>query len=170
MNRTCVGIAHAAIRSVSHLDLAREWRMPGQAKCSNRKQRGFGYPSPLPPARFSWSTVLLPHALVLASACGHPRGAHPAQGGTRKPSVPGRVHSMAKSGGSQEAGRPPKSNPWLTRGTVESPAKRLLSCVDKELGRAAASNQSPGLFWSNPFAGWRRLSKIQFWFIVAIPF
>jgi len=30
-------------------------------------------PALLPPARFSWSTILLPHALVLASACVHQR-------------------------------------------------------------------------------------------------
>ena len=53
-------------------------------------------PALLPPARFFWSTILLPHALVLASACVHQLCAHPATGGTRKLSVPGRVHSDAK--------------------------------------------------------------------------
>ena len=38
----------------------------------------------LPPARFFWSTVLLPHALLLASARVHPLCAHPARGGTIK--------------------------------------------------------------------------------------
>ena len=55
----------------------------------------------------------------------HQLCAHPATGGTRKLSVPGRVHSIPKSCGSQEAFLPPGSNPFLTRGTVESPAKRI---------------------------------------------
>jgi len=80
---------------------------------------------PAPSGSFSWSTVLLPHVLVLASACVHQLCAHPATGGTRKLSVPGRVHSIPKSCGSQEAFLPPGSNPFLTRGTVESPAKRI---------------------------------------------
>jgi hypothetical protein len=92
---------------------------------SNRKERTGFAPALLPPARFSWSTILLPHAPVLASACVHQLGAHPATGGTRKLSVPGRVHSMPKSCGSQKAPLPPGSNPFLTRGTVESPAKCL---------------------------------------------
>jgi hypothetical protein len=79
-------------------------------------------PARLLPARFSWSAVLLPHAPVLASVCVHQRCAHPATGGTRKRSVPGRVHSIPKSGGFPEA-PPPGANPFLTHGTVESPAK-----------------------------------------------
>jgi hypothetical protein len=63
--------------------------------------------------------------LVLASACMHQLGAHPATGGTRKLSVPGRVHSRPKSSGSPKAGLLPESNPFVTRGTVESPAKYL---------------------------------------------
>jgi hypothetical protein len=55
----------------------------------------------------------------------HQLGAHPATGGTRKRSVPGRVHSIPKSGGSPEASLLPEANPLLTRGTVESPAKCL---------------------------------------------
>jgi len=86
------------------------------------KGAGGTSPARLPPARFSWSTVLLPHASVLASVCVHQRCAHPATGGTRKRSVPGRVHSIPKSSGFPEA-RPPGANPFLTRGTVESPAK-----------------------------------------------
>jgi hypothetical protein len=61
----------------------------------------------------------------LASACVHQLCAHPATGGTRKLSVPGRVHSIPKSCGSQEPVPVPESNPFLTRDTVESPAKRL---------------------------------------------
>ena len=86
------------------------------------KGAGGTSPARLPPARFSWSTVLLPHVSVLASVCVHQRCAHPATGGTRKRSVPGRVHSIPKSSGFPEA-RPPGANPFLTRGTVESPAK-----------------------------------------------
>ena len=46
-------------------------------------------PALLPPARFFWSTVLLPRALALASARVHQLGAHPATGGTRKLSAAG---------------------------------------------------------------------------------
>ena len=46
-------------------------------------------PTLLPPARFFWSTVLLPRALALASARVHQLGAHPATGGTRKLSAAG---------------------------------------------------------------------------------
>src|SRR5581483_7783196 len=49
----------------------------------------------------------------------------PPSGGTRKPSVPGRVHSVSKSCGCPESSRFPGSNPFLTRDTVESPAKCL---------------------------------------------
>src|SRR5438874_1039530 len=49
----------------------------------------------LPPARFSWSTVLLPHVRVLTSLCVHRLCAHPAAGGARKPSVPGRLGQFA---------------------------------------------------------------------------
>jgi hypothetical protein len=98
----------------------------------------------LPPARFSWSAVLLPQAPALASACVHRPCAHPATGGTRKRSVPGRVHSVSKSCGSRSAPARWGANPFLTHGTVESPAKlSLRHCI--ESARAAASNQSPGL-------------------------
>src|SRR5437016_4099583 len=45
---------------------------------SNFEPKGADRTSPalLPPARFSWSTVLLPHGLVLASACVHQPCAH----------------------------------------------------------------------------------------------
>jgi hypothetical protein len=55
----------------------------------------------------------------------HQLGAHPTTGGTRKLSVPGRVHSVPKSSGSPKAGLLPESNPFVIRGTVESPAKYL---------------------------------------------
>src|SRR5437879_5433878 len=120
---------------------------------SNRKERtGLLLPL-LPPARFSWSTVLLPHALILASACVHQLGAHPATGGTRKLSVPGRVHSIPKSCGSQEPSLVPESNPFLTRGTVEPPAKCLQAALYKSKQssrlqsnhRALAPTPLPGL-------------------------
>src|SRR5690242_14399521 len=57
--------------------------------------------------------------------CLSPADAHPATGGTRKPSVPGRVHSEPKSCGCRRAAAPADSNPLLTHGTVESPAKCL---------------------------------------------
>jgi hypothetical protein len=45
---------------------------------------------------------------------------------SRKHSVPVRVHSIPKSSGSAApVARPPPSNPFLTHGTVESPAKYL---------------------------------------------
>jgi len=40
--------------------------------------------------------------------------------------VPGRVHSMPKSCGSQQALLPAQSNPLLTRGTVESAIRALV--------------------------------------------
>ena len=47
--------------------------------------------------------------------------------GTRKRSVPVRVHSVSKSSGFADASsKPPASNPLLTHGTVESPAKHFL--------------------------------------------
>jgi hypothetical protein len=50
--------------------------------------------------------------------------AHPASGGTRKPSVPVRVHSVRESFGFADSRcQAPASNPFLTRDTVESPAK-----------------------------------------------
>src|SRR4051794_38001751 len=114
------------IRSVSHLDLARVGAMTRRLhKLSNRKERTGRLLLELPPARFCWSTLPLPRALALASACVHPRCAHPTSGGTRKLSVPGRVHSVPESCGSQAALRLPRSNPFVTRDTVESPAKRL---------------------------------------------
>src|SRR5207302_1903063 len=93
---------------------------------SNRKERtGLLLPL-LPPARFSWSTVLLPHALILASACVHQLGAHPATGGTRKLSAPGPVHSIPKSCGSQEPSLAPDSNPFLADGRSQN--SRSNSC------------------------------------------
>jgi hypothetical protein len=76
------------------------------------------------PARF-WSNISLTKRARLDKRVGpHPRGAHPALGGTRKLSVPGRVHSVAESFGFRKAAALPcQSNPFLTRGTVESPAK-----------------------------------------------
>jgi hypothetical protein len=94
---------------------------------SNRKERaGSCSRSRLPPARFCWSPVFY--------HCRRPSGkpqwhwpqrpilVHP---GSRKLSVPVRVHSVPKSCGCQGAATLPGSNPLLTHGTVESPAKFL---------------------------------------------
>ena len=129
-----------AIRSVTHLVLAlanEDWHLKFEPKGADRTS-----PARLPPARFSWSAVLLPQAPALASACVHRPCAHPATGGTRKRSVPGRVHSVSKSCGSRCAAARCGANPLLTHGTVESPAKLSLRHY-LESARAAASNQSP---------------------------
>ena len=114
-----------AIRSVSHLGLARSGSMPGLNNIlSNRKERT----GPLLPGSLRLGFVGQPfyyHARSFWQARVHQPCAHPATGGTRKLSVPGRVHSVSKSCGSSEAWPLPESNPLLTRGTVESPAKCL---------------------------------------------
>ena len=129
---------------------------------SNRKeQTGF-----LPPGSlrlgFVGQPFFYPRVPALASARVHHPCAHPTLGGTRKPSVPGRVHSVPERCGSQAAASLllPGSNPLLTRDTVASPAK----CVSQA---ASSLNQareqplpiSPKSSRSNPFAGWRLLSK-----------
>jgi len=131
----------------------------------NRKEQAGLLQTWLPPARFSWSTVLLPHAPVFASAYVHQLCAHPPRvRRTRKLSVPGRVHSISKSCGSQEPSLVPESNPFLTRGTVESPAKYLGAALRKNLRRAAASNQTIGL-WVQPRHWLATALKIQLFFI-----
>jgi hypothetical protein len=71
--------------------------------------------------------------------------AHPARGGTRKPSVPFRVHSVYKNFGfirlCFQRHRP---NPFLARGTVESPAQfhpKQFHCAQMS-GSATVANQS----------------------------
>jgi hypothetical protein len=104
-----------------------------------RTERSSGMvPALAPSGSVSWSTVLLPHAPILASACVHQFCAHPACGGTRKLSVPGRVHSVLKE--SWFVNSQLTSNPFLTRGTVESPLKALADASSQ--GKAADSNQS----------------------------
>lgn len=109
-------------------------------------------PAQLPPARFCWSTVVLSRVLALASARAHPPSAHPAFGGTRKPSVPGRVHSVPKSYGSQAtsllAVQPVSDS---RHGRIA--CKVFLSCTVAKfqlVRRAAASNQSQGLSAPTP--------------------
>ena len=99
---------------------------------------------------FSWSAFFYPGGSLLASRRGIDLSAQSQFIlGSRKPSVPGRVHSVLKSYGSQAAAKRQRSNPWLTHGTVESPAKRLLAVAKEQ--RAAASNQSQGLESPTPF-------------------
>ena len=99
--------------------------------------------SRLPPVRFSWSSVFYSAAPILASCGGTGFAPNPGLAGSRKLSVPGRVHSIPKSCGSQAALTLAGSNPFLTHGTVESPAKLFLHRFS-EFGRAAASNQTIG--------------------------
>jgi len=94
-----------AIRSVSHLDLAPH---------TQRSFSGSFF--------FLYIKSFFVFVFFLVFLAIDP-SAHPATSGTRKLSVPGRVHSVSKSCGYQEAFLPPKSNPFLTHGTVESPAK-----------------------------------------------
>src|SRR5438876_5110779 len=81
--------------------------------------------------------------------------------GTRKRSVPVRVHSVSKSSGFTDASCPaPASNPLLTHGTVQSPAKRFLKqfhCVE---GGVRPPPISPEGFAPTPSSGWRPRSQI----------
>jgi len=71
--------------------------------------------------------LLSPAGFPQPPGCKNPR-AHPATGGTRKLSVPGRVHSHSQELWFRRGcGQHAASNPFLTHGTVESPAKLLLS-------------------------------------------
>ena len=107
-------------------------------------------PGPAPSGSVFLGHLLWPHGSILSSLWVHPPCARPATGGPRKLSVPGRVHSKPKSSGSQEAGKPPGSNPFLTRDTVESPAKWLCVAWSKIWARATASNQTKGLLCPTP--------------------
>jgi len=77
--------------------------------------------------------------------------------GSRKLSVPGRVHSVPESCGSQVAWGRPGSNPFLTHDTVESPAKFLSRRYLKNRERPLPI--SPMALGPTPFTGWRPLSK-----------
>jgi hypothetical protein len=80
-------------------------------------------PAQLPPARFLGQLLYNDAGCLWQARAGTHSCAHPAIGGTRKLSVPGRVHSVPKSCGFSETRALPESNPFVTRGTVESPAK-----------------------------------------------
>src|SRR6266700_2925002 len=82
----------------------------------------------------------------------------PPQAGPENFQCRGRVHSVAKSYGSQDACLRSESNPFLTHGTVESPCKMSLSCTVK-CWREPPPPISPQGSMSNPFTGWRQLSK-----------
>jgi len=90
-----------------------------------------GSGSQLPPARFCWATHLYSRSPRLASRGRAGPAPNPGLPGSRKRSVPDRVHSMPKSSGSPKASRLPGSNPLLTHGTVESPAKFFLRRLRK---------------------------------------
>jgi len=145
-----------AIRSVSHLVLARFGSVPASQYFEPKGAYRIA-PGPAP----SGSVFLVNRSTTRRVAFGkrvHQSCAHPATSGTRKLSVPGRVHSIPKSCGSLEALSLPGANPFLTRGTVESPAKCL------ELKRTAASNQTVGLF-VQPLCWLTAVLKIQPLFI-----
>ncbi len=87
-------------------------------------------PALAPFGSVSWPTVLLPRAPIAPSACAHQFCAHPACGGTRKLSAPGRVHSVPKDllfVSSQLT-----ADPFSNRGTVESPLKALADALFQE--------------------------------------
>jgi hypothetical protein len=132
---------------------------------SNRKERtGRLLPSSLRLGLFGQCLYIHAGCLWQARA-GTRSGAHPATSGTRKLSVPGRVHSVPKSCGFSEAWWLPEFNPFVTRGTVESPAKCRCAAPSNWSRRADASNQSQGLGRPTPRVAGRRLSKIQCVFI-----
>jgi hypothetical protein len=63
--------------------------------------------------------------------------------GSRKLSVPGRVHSVQRVYGFLRRGKPsPKSNPFVTHGTVESSANLFYSCFHKSKKERTAAFQS----------------------------
>ena len=104
----------SALRRPISLDLNFEPKGAGR-DCSRSR---------LPPARFSWSPVFYSCRPILGKPQSHwPRAQSRRVPGSRKLSVPGRVHSVPKSCGSQAALCAPGSNPLLTHDTVESPAK-----------------------------------------------
>ena len=115
--------------------------------------------SRLPPARFSRSPVFYHwHCLCSKPPWHWPRAQSRFSPGSRKPSVPGRVHSVPESCGSQAAFALPGSNPLLTHGTVESPAKLFLPLLKNREPPRPISPMAPV---SNTCPGWRRLSKIS---------
>ena len=137
----------------SHPSGSSAWLRPiSLTSISNRKEWGRDCSrSPTPSG-----SVFLVHCLFITAtpllASRSDTGLAPNPGsprGSRKRSVPGRVHSIPKSCGSQTAAALPRSNPLLTHGTVESPAK-LFFAVSKEQ-RATAPNQALGLGCPTPF-------------------
>jgi hypothetical protein len=79
--------------------------------------------------------------------------------GSRKRSVPGPVHSIPESCGSQAAVGLPGSNPLLTQGTVESPEKR---CFRRWLNnRERPSPIRAGAPAAHRLADWRRSQRIS---------
>ena len=154
--------SNEAIRSVTHLVLAHE---RGQFDLDLQfEPKGAGRDcsrSRLPPARFFWSPVFYSCGPLVGKSQSHwPRAQSRLTPGSRKPSVPGRVHSVPESCGSQAAlGALPGSNPLLTHGTVESPTKRFLRRFLKN--REPPPPISPVAPMSNTGPGWRRLSKIS---------
>ena len=116
---------------------------------------------PTPSGSVFWSPVFYSCGPLVGKSQSHwPRAQSRLTPGSRKPSVPGRVHSVPESCGSQAArGALPGSNPLLTHGTVESPTKRFLRRFLKN--REPPPPISPVAPMSNTGPGWRRLSKIS---------
>ena len=143
--------ASEVIRSVTHLVLA----LGGTnalTSISNRKERD-GHPIPDSlRLGFSWSAFSYSGGFHGASRQCTGSAPNPGFPGSRKLSVPGRVHSAPKSCRFPPASAPSGSNPFLTHGTVESPAKLSLRQSSLKLKRVAAPNQPTGSK-PNPFAG-----------------
>jgi hypothetical protein len=127
-----------AIRSVTHLDLA-----PIRCSLFYFEPKGAGRrfcPGSLRLVSLGSFLLRPPPDIVKPLHCAQLRFAE-----SRKHSVPGRVHSVSKNGGSPLLA----PNPLVTHGTVESPANPAFQSVLNS-SRAAGSNQSPGLL-ANPF-------------------
>jgi hypothetical protein len=114
----------APVRTVdpfSHPSGSSAWRAGVPIQFSNRKERT-GLLSPwLPPARFFLVNCSITTRVRFGKRVRSPTlRPSPDSRGTRKLSVPGRVHSVPERFGCRGDR---SSNPLLTRDTVESPAK-----------------------------------------------
>ena len=106
------------------------WQVRAIHPTLNRKELGGNAQSQFPPARLFCSTVRIALGAVLVKSdpatmnCFHLSPARPTRGcESRKRSVPLRVHSVFKRSGFVSPLSALTSNPFLTHGSVESPAK-----------------------------------------------
>ncbi len=163
--RTVRSLAREAIRSVTHLVLACSW---SDAFNLNFEPKGAGQTSPTSlRLGFSWSSFFTraapkgqaARALLLRPT---PVFRDPENFQCRAAFI-----QHQESLVSRQLYRLPRSNPFLTHGTVESPAKYVL-CHHLKVRRAAASNQPRGLK-VQPLCWLAAALKNQF-FIVSVLF